>query len=90
MARKLKSDKWLFLPVLLLVFSSVVMVFSASNALAMDRFEQPYYYLFRQIAWVILGLCLLLAAMRIDYRYLKQPIVVWTLLGGSLAALCAV
>ena len=90
MARKLKSDKWLFLPVLLLVCSSVVMVYSASFALAMDQFEQPYYYLFKQVTWVVLGLCLLLAAMRIDYRHLKQPIVVWTLLGGSLAALCAV
>ena len=90
MARKLKSDKWLFLPVLLLVCSSVVMVYSASFALAMDQFEQPYYYLFKQVTWVVLGLCLLLAAMRIDYRHLKQTIVVWTLLGGSLVALCAV
>ena len=41
MARKLKSDKVLFLATLLLVCSSVVMVYSASAALAMNRFNQP-------------------------------------------------
>ena len=38
MARKLKSDKVLFLATLLLVCSSVVMVYSASAVLAMNRF----------------------------------------------------
>ena len=40
MARKLKSDKVLFLATLLLVCSSVVMVYSASAVLAMNRFNQ--------------------------------------------------
>ena len=90
MARKLKSDKLLFLATLLLLGSSVVMVYSASAVLAMDRYEQPYFFLFKQIAWVVLGLFLLLIAMRVDYRALKQPIVIWTALGLSIAALIAV
>ena len=90
MARKLKSDKLLFLSVLLLVCSSVVMVYSASAVLAMDRYQQPYYFLFKQVTWVVLGLCLLLMAMRVDYRQLKQPAVIWTALGGSVLALVAV
>jgi len=44
MARKLKSDKVLFLATLLLVCASVVMVYSASAALAMNRFNQPYFF----------------------------------------------
>lgn len=90
MARKLKLDKVLFLSVLLLLCSSVVMVYSASAVLAMDRYQQPYYFLFKQVTWVALGVCLLLMAMRIDYRRLKQPVVIWTTLGVSVLALIAV
>ena len=90
MARKLKSDKLLFLSTLLLVCGSVVMVYSASAVLAMDRYQQPYYFLFKQVTWVVLGVCLLLMAMRVDYRHLKQPAVILTALGGSVLALIAV
>jgi cell division protein FtsW len=90
MARKLKSDKLLFLSTFLLLGSSLVMVYSASAVLAMDRYEQPYFFLFKQISWVVLGLFFLLIAQRIDYRTLKKPIVLWTVLGVSIAALIAV
>ena len=90
MARKLKSDKLLFLATLLLVCSSVLMVYSASAVLAMDRYQQPYLFLFKQVTWALLGVCLLLTAMQVDYRNLKQPAVIWTVLGVSAAALVAV
>lgn len=90
MARKLKSDKLLFLAVLLLVCCSVVMVYSASALIAMEQHGQQYYFLFKQVTWVLLGLCLLLVAMRVDYRNLKQPVVLWTALGTSVLALIAV
>ena len=90
MARKLKSDKLLFLAVLLLVCCSVIMVYSASAMIADEQHGQPYYFLFKQVTWVLLGLCLLLVAMRVDYRNLKQPVVLWTALGTSVLALVAV
>ena len=90
MARKLKSDKLLFLATLLLVCTSLLMVYSASAILAMDRYEQPYFFLFKQVTWAVLGVCLLLTAMQVDYRNLKQPAVIWTVLGLSTAALVAV
>jgi cell division protein FtsW len=91
MARKLKSDKLLFLATLLLLCVSVVMVYSASAVLAVDRFEQPpYYFLFKQVTWAALGVCLLSLAMRVDYRSLRQPLVIWSGLGLSLVALVAV
>ena len=58
MARKLKSDKLLFTATLLLVCISVVMVYSASAVMAMEQKQAPYYYLFKQAAWALLGLCL--------------------------------
>ena len=90
MARKLKSDKLLFLSALLLVGCSVVMVYSASAVIAMEEYSQPYFFLFKQVTWVVLGLCLLLMAMRVNYQHLRQPVVIWTALGTSILALIAV
>lgn len=81
MARKLKSDKLLFLATFLLVCASVVMVYSASAVLAMEKLGNPYYYLFKQGAWTVLGIFVLLVSMRIDYRNLRQPVVIWTAVG---------
>ncbi len=80
MARKLKTDKLLFLATLLLVCASVVMVYSASAVLAMDRFHQPYLFLMKQLTWAVLGLFLFFVVMRIDYHNYKQPVVIWTTL----------
>ena len=44
MARKLQSDKWLFLATLALVCIGVVMVYSASAVMALDRYQQPYFF----------------------------------------------
>ena len=68
MARKLKSDKLLFLATLLLVCASVVMVYSASAVLATQRYNQQYYFLIRQGMWAALGLAGMSLAMRFDYR----------------------
>ena len=58
MARKLKSDKLLFTATLLLVCTSVVMVYSASAVVAMETNHDPYLYLFKQGTWALLGLVL--------------------------------
>jgi cell division protein FtsW len=78
MARKLKSDKLLFIATLLLVCTSVVMVWSASAVVAMERNNDPYLFLTKQAMWVLLGLCVVPVVMRIDYRAYRQPVVIWT------------
>jgi cell division protein FtsW len=90
MARKLKSDKLLFTATLLLVCTSVVMVYSASAVIALDRYQQPYLYLFKQGTWALLGLCLMPIVMRIDYRNYRQPAIIWTGLIIAAVALIAV
>jgi cell division protein FtsW len=90
MARKLKSDKVLFLATLLLVCSSVVMVYSASAVLAMNRFNQPYFFLIKQGMWAALGLAAMSLAMRFDYRNYRQPSFIWLAFGVVMAALVAV
>jgi len=90
MARKLTIDKWLFTATLLLVCISVVMVYSASAVMAMEQHHEPYYYLFKQAAWALLGLVFVPIVMRIDYRNYRQPRVIWTMLGLVAVALVAV
>jgi len=90
MARKLKSDKLLFTATLLLVCTGVVMVYSASAVMAMQRFQNPYLFLVKQLAWALIGLAALPIVMRVDYRNYRQPAVIWTALGIAGLALVAV
>ena len=90
MARKLTSDKLLFTATLLLVCTGVVMVYSASAVMAMERIGSSEFFVSKQVAWAVMGLAILPIVMRLDYRTYRQPVVIWTLLGLVLAALFAV
>jgi cell division protein FtsW len=90
MARKLKSDKLLFIATLVLVCASLVMVYSASAVLALDKNQHPSFFLFKQATFALLGLVLMPVLMRVDYRHYRQPIVLWTALGLVGLALVAV
>ena len=80
MARKLKSDRVLFTATFLLVCVSVVMVFSASALVALERFDQPDLFLIKQALWAVLGLAVLAIVMRIDYRTYRSDVVIIGLL----------
>jgi cell division protein FtsW len=88
MARKLKSDKVLFTATILLVCVSVVMVYSASAVMAMERYHQPYLFVTKQLVWAVLGTVLLQLVTRLDYRTYKEPLFIWT--GLALVGLCLV
>jgi cell division protein FtsW len=90
MARKLKSDKLLFTATLLLVCASVVMVYSASAVVAMEKYHNPYLWLFKQTTWALVGVLLVPVVMRIDYRTYRQASVIWTALGLVCVGLVAV
>ena len=90
MARKLTSDKLLFTATLLLVCTGVVMVYSASAVMAMERIGSSEFFVSKQAAWAVMGLAILPIVMRLDYRTYRQPVVIWTLLGLVIAALFAV
>ncbi len=90
MARKLKSDGVLFTTTVLLVALSVVMVYSASAAVALDKFQRPYLFLIKQGMWAALGLAVLFIVMRIDYRTYREPVFIWSCLGIVTLSLVAV
>jgi cell division protein FtsW len=90
MARKLQSDKWLFLATLALVCASVVMVYSASALVALDRYQQPYLFVTKQVMWAMLGLAVLSIVMRIDYRTYRNETLIWSLVGAVVVLLLGV
>lgn len=90
MARKLQSDKWLFLAALALVCVSVVMVYSASALVALERYQQPYLFVTKQVMWALLGIAILSIVMRVDYRVYRNDTFVWTLIGIVAVLLIAV
>jgi cell division protein FtsW len=82
MARKLQSDKWLFLATLALVCVSVVMVYSASAVIADQKGDGQYFFVRKQAMWAVLGLAVLSIVMRIDYRTYRNDQLIWGLLGA--------
>jgi cell division protein FtsW len=76
-ARRVAMDPSLLAVTLVLSLIGLVMVFSASAVVAGNRFQDPWYYLKRQMAWLAVGLVLMHIASRIDYtvwRKLAVPI----------------
>ena len=90
MAKRVSVDGWMFTVTLILVFIGLVMVFSASAVMAKERFGSAYTFLFRQLACAVAGLAAMVLAMKLDYRKLKHPAVVFTLLGATTILLISV
>ncbi|HEY5619514.1 MAG TPA: putative lipid II flippase FtsW [Vicinamibacterales bacterium] len=90
MARKLKADKVLFTATLLLVCASIIMVYSASALVALERFQQPYLFVTRQVMWTVLGLAVLWITMHVDYRAYRNDAFVWLLVGAVILTLVGV
>jgi len=94
MAKKLASDKVLFTVVVLLVGFGLVMVYSASSAVARGQVgaDSPVGnpFLVKQSLAAGIGLVAMLVAMHFDYRRLKEPAFIYALLGFVALLLVAV
>jgi cell division protein FtsW len=89
-AKKLNTDLGLLGVTLALMGFGMVMVWSASSALAQERHGSPYYFLVKQALWGVIGVGCMVAALRMDYRVLRRPGVVYSLLIFSTLLLIAV
>src|ERR1700746_1180730 len=90
MAKRISVDRLLFVVTLVLVFVGLVMVFSASAVMAKERYHSGYFFLLRQLGWAIAGFIAMLVAMKIDYKKLKHPAVVFSMLGLTTLMLISV
>ena len=92
MALRLKTDWILFSTVVALVFFGAVMVYSASSVKAEQNplINSSYYYIARQMFWVVLGLSVMMVLKRVSYRKLQHPGVAFAAMGIVLILLIVV
>jgi len=88
---RLKTDWILFLTILAMVAFGLVMVYSASSAIAeLRNGVAPYYFAVRQLGWALVSFCVLMSLKRLDYRRLNTPAWAFSGLGIVLGLLVAV
>ncbi len=90
MAKRVSVDRWMFTVTTILVFVGLVMIFSASAVMAKERFGSAYQFLFKQLVWAVAGLVVMVIAMKVDYKRLQHPALVFTLLGFTTLFLISV
>jgi cell division protein FtsW len=91
MAQRLKTDWILFFTVLAMVFSGVLIVYSASAIMAqMGPNHSAWYYVQRQAAWAVIALTIMMALKSTHYRKLQNPAVALSAISVSLFLLVVV
>src|SRR5579871_2029900 len=90
MPRQLQTDRWMFGSTLALCLVGAIMVFSASAVTARDEYGNGSHFLLRQLLWLAFGLGGMMAVMNVDYRQLRRPAVIFSVLFGVLAMLAGV
>ena len=90
MARKLKSDRVLFFTTIVLTFSGLVMVYSASIMLTLQDGSQSGELLAKPLLFTVFGLAVMAATMRVNYHAYRLPTFIWTLLAFTIVALVMV
>lgn len=67
-ARRGKMDFWIFITIAILLAIGTIMVFSSSAAYAYSKFGDTYYFLKRQLIFLILGFIAMMITANFDYR----------------------
>jgi cell division protein FtsW len=89
MAQRIKTDWVLFGAVIFLVAFGLVMVFSASAVVAHQKYGSGTYYLARQLGWAFVSVLLMMYLKWKDYRLLRSPVWVFSLVSVVLALVIA-
>ena len=81
-------DVQLLFPVLFLVGIGIVMVYSASSAVAIKKFGSDYFFLKKQALFAFAGVVVLVVSRHFPYRYYR--VLAYPLLGLSLVLLAVI
>jgi cell division protein FtsW len=90
MAQRLKTDRILFITVVLTVLFGALMVYSASSVVAESRMGSSYYFGIRQVVWVAFAIPLMLFFKNLHYRKLQTPEVAFTAMAFIMVLLVVV
>ena len=88
---RLKTDWILFLTIVVMVGFGMVVIYSASSAVAELRYHvAPYYFVIRQLGWGVVSFLVLMFFKRMDYRRMNTPAWAFSGLGIVLGLLVIV
>lgn len=65
-------DYWLLFVTILLVALGIIMVYSSSGMLSRDTYGDGYYFLKKELMFVVVGFALMFAALKIDYHIYRR------------------
>ena len=90
MALRLRTDWILFTTIIAMVFFGGLMIYSASSVMAELKFGSSYYFVFRQVFWVVTAVSIMMRIKRTHYRTLQHPGFAFAAIGLVLISLLAV
>lgn len=61
-------DFYLFTAIIILILFGAIMIYSASSIWANYKFEDSFYYVKRQMVFIVLGIFLMITTSKIDYN----------------------
>ena len=67
-SKNFNCDSILLSVIITLILIGVVMVFSTSAIMAYERYENMYFFMFRQLIWVMLGTGALIVGLGVNYK----------------------
>ncbi|MBU3181781.1 stage V sporulation protein E [Clostridium psychrophilum] len=65
-------DFILFATIMILVCIGIIMVYSASSYVASFKYNNPQFFLKKQLLWACIGLVLMVTAIKTDYHIIKK------------------
>lgn len=74
-------DRILMVSALILLVIGIIMIYSSSAVIAMQRYGTPLYFLKNQIVWSAIGIIGMLVAKNLDYKRLKRlsvPLIIFS------------
>lgn len=92
MSRKLSYDRYIFGSAVLILVVGLVMIYSASAIIALQKVgsDSPYHFLVRQLVYAVVGAVAMFAMMHVDLDRLRDPRVIFGMLTALLIALVLV
>jgi cell division protein FtsW len=90
MSYKATSDRVLFITTSLMTIFGLIMVYSASSAVAANKYGMSSYYFLRQLAYAGVGYLLMILLMNVDYHFWLKRKAILVSLALSLGLLIVV
>jgi cell division protein FtsW len=89
MSRKLTYDTYLFGAAMLIVVVGMVMIYSASAIITMQKVgsDNPYYFITRQLVFLIAGSLIMVTLMHVDAALLRDRRIIYGIVAAVLTAL---